>query len=483
MSWDLCEQVGRANDGNPGGPAITGRLTILDDTMIRYFFLLLTFSGVLRADEIDNYLQAQMRWQHIPGLSVMIVREGHLAKAKGYGLANLETGTPATAETQFKLASLSKQFVAAGIMVLNQDGQIHLDDHVNKYIDDVPESWRAITIRHLLTHTSGIVKDSAAFDPFKAQPDIDVIRSVYDKSLQFQPGDAWSYSNIGYYVLAEIIHRVTQEPWVEFIQKNALQKAGISGEHSVDPALIIVGRASGYEVRGSTIHNAEVWSAVRPSGGFLASALDLALWDEALNGDRVLNSDSRKLMWSPVRLNNQKTFGYGFGWFVEEPNGHPRVHHDGGVPGFSCDYEKFPDDHLAVAVLANVGERDLRDVAIGVAALMIPELQPPPSPAIADNEPQVTERLREVIDELAQGKLAQGQFSEQLAGWLSGDLKNGFGENLRSLGPIQSLVLIGREAKDSDITYKYRLEYRYVTLSVECTIGTDDRIKRLAIQS
>ncbi len=441
------------------------------------------FSGLLRADEIDNYLQAHMRWQRIPGLSVMILRDGHLAKATGYGLANLETGTPASAETQYKLASLGKQFVAAGIMVLNQEGRLQLDDHVTNYINDIPDSWKAITIRHLLTHTSGIIKDSAAFDPSKAQPDIDIIHSVYDQPLQFEPGNAWSYSNIGYYLLAEIIHRITKEPWAQFINENVLLKAGIVGEHSVDPALIIPARATGYEVRGSTIHNAEVWAAVRPSGGFLASALDLALWDQALGDNRVVNAGNRDLMWTPVRLNNQKSFGYGFGWFVEDLNGHVRVHHDGGVPGFSCDYERFPDDRLSVAILTNVGERDLREVAIGIAALIIPELQPPLDAALTDNEPQVTVRLHQVIDELAVGRLAQEQFTPELAGWLSGDLRGGFGENLHGLGPIQSLVLIGRETDGSEITYKYRLEYRYVRLSVECTIGADARIKRLSIQS
>jgi CubicO group peptidase (beta-lactamase class C family) len=368
-------------------------------------------------------------------------------------------------------------------MVLVQDGRIHLSDSVTNYLEDVPDSWKAITVSHLLTHTSGIVKDSQAFDPFKAQPDIEVIRSVYDVPLQFAPGDSWSYSNIGYYVLAEIIHRVTHRPWPEFIEEKVFAAAGISGEHTADPAAIIPNRASGYGTRAGKFRNAEVWQAVRPSGGFLASALDLALWDAALNNDSILNVSNREQMWTPVKLNNQTTHGYGFGWFVETFNGHLRVHHDGGVPGLSCDYERFPESHLSVAVLTNIGQRDVRDLAVGVAAMIIPDLIPPFETPIQDNEPMVTERVRGVVDELAMGRLNEKEFTSELAGWLAGDLKNGFGEDLHGLGPIQKFVLGARELKDKDITYSYRLEYHYVILTVGCTIGEDGRIKRFSIQN
>jgi CubicO group peptidase (beta-lactamase class C family) len=424
-----------------------------------------------------------MQWQQIPGLSIMVTQDGHLVKAKGYGLANIESGTLATAETEYKLASLSKQFVATGVMALVQDGRIHLNDSVTNYLDDVPGSWKSITVRHLLTHTSGIVKDSTAFDPFTAQPDIDVIRSVYDVPLQFAPGDAWSYSNIGYYVLAEIIHRVTSEPWPAYVQKRVFDAAGISGEHSADPAAIIPNRAMGYETRAGKLRNAEVWRAIRPSGGFLASAVDLALWDAALDDDLILDGEIRELLWTPVELNDHTTYGYGFGWFVEKLNGHLRVHHDGGVPGFSCDYERFPDRLLSVAVLTNIGQRDLRDVAIGVAAMFIPDLIPPFKDGVQDDDPEVTRRIRGVVGELSVVNLNEKEFTSELAGWLSGDLKNGFGERLHGLGEIQSFVLVSRETKDDDVIHSYRLEYRYMTLSLECTIGEDGRIKKLAIQS
>jgi CubicO group peptidase (beta-lactamase class C family) len=451
--------------------------------MKNFALILLTISCLVRADEIDAYLQAQMAWQHIPGLSVMITRDRHLVKAKGYGLANVETGTPATAETKFKLASLSKQFVAAGIMILVQDGRLHLSDSITNYLEDVPEAWKVITIRHLLTHTSGIVKDSAAFDPYKAQPDIDIIRSVYSVPLQFQPGDAWSYSNIGYYVLAEVIYRVTHRPWTEFIQRQVFDAAGMSGDLTADPAIIIPHRASGYETRMGILQNSEVWRAVRPSGGFVGSVIDLAIWDAALDDDRILGPTNRVLLWTPVKLNDQTTEGYGLGWFVAELNGHLRIHHDGGVPGFSADFEKFPNDRISVAILANIGQRDIRDLTIGVAAMILPALKPVSDPVIEDHAPELTQRIRGIVGELAMGQTDAKQFTPELAGWLAGDLKRGFGDDLHRLGILESLGLLSRDVKDGEVTCRYRMEFRYVTLTVECTLDKDDRIKRLSIGS
>jgi hypothetical protein len=148
----------------------------------------------LRCDEVNDYVQAQMRWERIPGVSIAVVRDGKVLRSNGYGFSNLETNTLAAPDTVYKMGSLSKQFLAAGLMVLVQDGRVNLDDSVSKYLPSVPETWKAITVRNLLIHTSGIARDSAAFDPLKLQPDDEVIRSVYPVPLQFPPGSRFSYS-------------------------------------------------------------------------------------------------------------------------------------------------------------------------------------------------------------------------------------------------------------------------------------------------
>jgi D-alanyl-D-alanine carboxypeptidase len=174
---------------------------------------------------VDDYIQAQMQKQHIAGLSLAVVKDGKILKAKGYGLANVETNTPATPETVYKIASISKQFLAAGIMMLAQDGKLGLDDKISKYLEGTPEAWKDITIRHLLAHTSGLVEDPPGFDPFKPQPDTDVVKSAYSTKLLFAPGEKWSYSNLGYFALGEIIHKVSGKPWSEFVTERVFAPA------------------------------------------------------------------------------------------------------------------------------------------------------------------------------------------------------------------------------------------------------------------
>jgi len=150
-----------------------------------------------------------MQEMHIPGLSLAVVKDGKVIKAAGYGLANVETKTPATAETVYKTASLSKPVIAAAVMLLVQDGRVGLDDKISRYLDDSPGTWQEITIRRLLTHTSGLVRDPSDYRPYEDRRIIAVIRDAYSLPLAFQPGEKWLYSNIGYYVLAEVISRAS----------------------------------------------------------------------------------------------------------------------------------------------------------------------------------------------------------------------------------------------------------------------------------
>jgi len=175
-------------------------------------FLFLAATGVARADEADNFIRAQMKRQNIPGLSLAVIKDGEIIKAEGYGLANIKLKTPAKPETVYRICSVSKQFIATGIMLLVQEGHLGLDDSIGKYLEGTPSTWNAITIRQLLTHTSGLVREAPGFNPFKVQSDAEVIRTAYPLPLSFAPGEKWEYSNVGYFALAEIIDPDTLLP-------------------------------------------------------------------------------------------------------------------------------------------------------------------------------------------------------------------------------------------------------------------------------
>ena len=168
----------------------------------------------------DEYIRVMMLKKHIPGLSVAVLKEGKILKMQSYGFANIETRSPAASQTVYKIGSLSKQFIAAGMMMLQQDGKINLDSPVNRYLDSLPSAWQGISVRNLLTHTSGLVRDAPDFDPLKVSPLSDDIKAIYPLPLDFTPGTQWDYSNMNYYVLAAIIGKVTGKNWAEWISKH-----------------------------------------------------------------------------------------------------------------------------------------------------------------------------------------------------------------------------------------------------------------------
>lgn len=345
---------------------------------IAFFALVLLLAAVaaLRADETDDLVRAEMQKQHIPGVSLAIVREGKIIKAEGYGLANVELNVPATAQTVYKIGSVSKQFIAAGILLLVQENKISLDDRIGKFLEGTPDAWKEITIRHLLTHTSGIIREAPGFDPLKIQTDADVIKTAYALPLGFAPGERSEYSNTGYFALAEIVRKVSGKPWEDYLTERLFKPLGMNATRATTVTEIVQNRADGYVWTNNKLQNADIFLALRPSGAFLSSVLDLAKWDAALYTDGILNQSARTQMWSPVKLNNGTTFNYGFGWYLDTLAGHKLVRHGGSLPGFRAEFVRLADDKLSIVILANGDNANLGPIALGIAGSYIPGLIP-----------------------------------------------------------------------------------------------------------
>jgi D-alanyl-D-alanine carboxypeptidase len=338
--------------------------------------LLLTATVAARADKVDDYVKAEMQKQHVPGLSLAIIKDGKIIKVEGYGLANVELSVPAGPETVYKIGSVSKQFIASGIMLLIQEGRVSLDDKISKFLEGTPATWKEITVRHLLTHTSGIVREAPGFDPFKIQNDADVIKTAYPLPLRFAPGEKYEYCNVGYFALAEIIRKVTGKQWGDYLNERLFLPLEMNATRTTTMTEIVQNRANGYVWRDGKLRNANIYFALRPSGAFLSSVLDLAKWDAALYTDRILKQSVRDQMWSPVKLNNGASHPYGFGWQLDTVGGHRRVHHGGSLPGFRAALARFVDDKLTVVVLTNGDNANPSAIALGVADLYIPGLIP-----------------------------------------------------------------------------------------------------------
>lgn len=178
--------------------------------------------------------------QHIPGVALAVIKDGKVIKLKGYGFANVETGLPVASETVFKIGSISKPIIAMGIMLLVETGEISLEDKVSKFLHQTPDRWREITIRHLLSHTSGIVREAPGYDPAKIQPDADVIKTAYALPVNSKPGEKYAYSNVGYFALAEIIRKVSGKPWSEFLMERIFNPLGMTSTRPTTLEEIVV---------------------------------------------------------------------------------------------------------------------------------------------------------------------------------------------------------------------------------------------------
>src|SRR5688500_6489307 len=335
--------------------------------------LLLSLGGaaVVRADPTDDYVRARLKDFDLPGLSLAVVKDGVTVKAEGYGLADKDRNVPAAPDTVYKIGSVSKQFVATGIMLLVQDERVGVDDPISRYLEKTPASWAHITIRHLLTHTSGLVRESPAFSPMKNMSDAELLRAVHPMPLRFAPGEKWEYSNSGFVALAEIIRIVTGQPWTAYLQQKIFGPAGMNVTLPTNTTAAVPNRAVGFGGRNNE-RKVQEWVALRASGAFLSTVLDLAKWDAVLYSDKILAEASKREMWKAVRLNGASTAAYGLGWHVDSSReGGRRVWHGGGLPGFTSHFVRYVDARLSVIVLSNGDDSDMGAIANGVAALFL----------------------------------------------------------------------------------------------------------------
>jgi CubicO group peptidase (beta-lactamase class C family) len=332
------------------------------------------------ADSVDAYIKTSMEKQHIPGLSLVVIRDGKIIKANGYGLASMELNVAAKPETVYELASATKPFTATAVMLLVQDGKINLDDRISKFVEDTPVTWKGITVRHLLTHTSGIknyLGDLRRDFPHDSPPET-IVRAAIEAPLNFAPGEKWSYSNTGYVLLAMIVQNVSGKSYDAFLDERVAKPLGMADTRHDNPDEVIPNRAVGYLWNGAGgLRNCDYLKYLMTNHGdrgILSTVLDLAKRVAALSTDRVLGSASKEAMWAPVRLNDGSTFDYGLGWFLGTTNAHRHVFHAGGAPGSATIISRYPDDRLTVILLANGGAAYVQGLDLGVAQRYIPNL-------------------------------------------------------------------------------------------------------------
>ncbi|HTR21655.1 MAG TPA: serine hydrolase domain-containing protein [Gemmatimonadales bacterium] len=295
----------------------------------------------------------------VPGASVIVIRDGRVVYQKAFGMADLEAHVAATPATDYRLASLTKEFTATATMLLVREGKLRYDEPVRQILPELPASAARVTIRHLLNHTSGLpdYEDLIPDTQTVQVSDQDVLARLSRKdSLYFPPGSAYRYSNSGYVLLGLIVARVSRQPFPQFLHDRIFGPLGMDGTLAyVRGGPNVPGRAYGYTVDSVGIRRTDqsVTSATLGDGGVYSSVEDLRRWDEALATGRLLDSAELALATTPPVLADGSTSPYGFGWFVDTYRGERRWRHHGETMGFTNAIQRFPDRRFTVIILTN----------------------------------------------------------------------------------------------------------------------------------
>lgn len=324
--------------------------------------------------ELDPLIREELARQEVPGVAVAVVRGGALAFAGGFGLADVEHQVPVKPETIFQSGSVGKMFTAALVMKLADAGHFGLDEPLHRHLPGTPPAWQAITIRQLLTHTSGLADPYGAIDLRKDYSEEELLAIDGTLPLLFEPGSQWSYSNMGYHVLGFLCSRVGGRFYGDQLIESLFRPAGMATASIISERAIVPNRAAGYEKDDRGLKNQE-WVAPRlnttADGSIYLTVLDMAAWDLALDDERLLTEAQRAAMWTPVKLTGGAEVPYGFGWSLEPFGGRRALSHGGAWQGFTSCYLRLPDEQLSVVVLANAAFADPGEFAARIARQLL----------------------------------------------------------------------------------------------------------------
>jgi CubicO group peptidase (beta-lactamase class C family) len=305
-------------------------------------------------EKINQYMEEYTKLWAFSG-SIIAIKDGQIIFKNSYGYANIEHKVPNTTRTKYRLWSITKQFTAAAILMLEERGLLNLNDSVNMHLPECTSLDERITIHHLLTHTSGIANYSnfpSSADFHKVRHDRpELVKLLMSTPLDFEPGTQWNYSNSGYYLLGVLIERLSGKNYSELLVENIFKPLGMMDTGVDDNRTIVENKASGYYLNGNNLIHCDYtnMNLIYSSGSIYSTVEDLILWDKALNSGKLLSNESIEKMNTPYK----NDYGYGVG--IHMNNGKRVVHHGGGHEGFLTEIHRYIDDDFAVVVLSNYG--------------------------------------------------------------------------------------------------------------------------------
>ena len=427
-------------------------MKLINHSIISFSFIVLAAASVVRADALDDKIRSIMSERHIPGAAVAVVQNGKVVRMKGYGVATLEFNVPVTTETVFEIGSVSKQMTAAGIMLLVQDGRVSLDEKISKYLPNTPEAWAGVTVRNLLTHTSG-VKSYSSLDGFSLSERMtinDFIKKLAPYPLEFTPGEKNIYSNSGFNLLAYIIETQSGKKYMDFMRERIFIPLGMTKTGDRDPQFVIPLRAVGYEWRQDRFNGRDGnLTDLMGAGSIVSTINDMTKWEAALRGDKLLNAQSKKEIWTQFTFLSGKLSPYGFGWRISDVRGNKLIGHTGQTAGFGAAIFRYVDSDVTVIALTNLGEVGMGSIIATTAAkTYIPKLSLRAVNTVLSADPSllanIDKALRGRYDESVDANL----FTTAAAQLMSSARSKNLNERLMGFAPITRVRFIKRQTVD-----------------------------------
>ena len=427
------------------------------------------------AAQIDAYADKVMRAEQIPGMAVAVIRDGEVLIAKGYGVATVEHDVRVTADTIFQLGSVGKMFTAAAVMTQVEAGKLRLDDPIAKFFPGAPARWQDITVRHLLTHTSGIPDAGPDFDYRADYSDDELVKVAAGLPHAFDPGKRWSYSNTGYQLLGILVKRASGRFYIDVLHSEVFEPLGMATARGISEEDIVLNRASGYKLVDGKLKNQD-W--VSPSmnstadGSLYASLNDMIAWAKGVEQGQLLGDAGWKAVYSPVQLSSGKPYPYGFGWNIGAAAGQPHYHHGGAWQGFRTHYSRYLHGKMSVIILTNQVNADVFKIATDVAGLLDPALVARPKPPKA--EAPVAKRVTALIETARAGAFRPEDFPLAPADFAAAANAH-YAPLLKEAGPLTRLELESREELGDDILYTYAATFGDRVWRLHYSVGPDGR--------
>lgn len=315
--------------------------------------------------KIDHAVTAFMQNNNVPGLSLAVLKDGKPFLIKGYGYANIATKSLVDTQTLFGIGSVSKVITAFALMTLVQEGKIHLNNSILDYVPKAPQQWQNVTIRQLLSHSSGIPQHHGPHLPWRK-----VWNQLAKKKMQFQPGTAIAYNNFGFTVLGRAIENVSHQSLIAYLSQTIFIPLGMN-HTGLPSSLFPPNLATGYQVKAGRIipnTNQKPWQQMGGSGGIVSNISDMANWDNAMSAGKILTPTAYRQMWTPVFLKNGKPAGnqnwvWSLGWQVSSIDGKRLAFKNGAIRGYSSWIERHLDDQVSIIILTNTNHVPLKRLA------------------------------------------------------------------------------------------------------------------------